>query len=186
MYDDTQCIWMLMNGSAKADASVLNNSMLGPYTPYPSPNGAANVTKTFNINQTDPVVWVIDKVPYAEATIPVIYGRISDGWNVGTTLHIPSNAIVDIIMQVSDQSMGSVSTVCAYCRPPTLVAYVSDSETHFRWVIRCICMATSSGSWELVTVNTRTHPSRTHRLRYLTCATRPIVTRCCCHHLAGQ
>lgn len=80
MYDDTQSIWVLMNGSAKADASVLNNSMLGPYTPYPSPNGAANVTKTFNINQTDPVVWVIDKAPHAKATTPVIYGRISDGW----------------------------------------------------------------------------------------------------------
>ena len=156
MYDDTQAIWMLMNGSAKADASLLNNSTLAPYAPYPPPNGAASVTKTFNINQTDPVVWAVDEAPYAEATTPVIYGRISDGWNAGTTLHMPSNATVDIIMQVSDQSTDSVSTACVHCRPPTLVAYVADSGTHSRWVMRRICIARSSESWELETVNTRT------------------------------
>ena len=122
MYADTQSIWMLTNGSAKADASVLDTAKLAPFAPTPPPNGIADVTKTFIINQTDPVVWVIDKAPYVEPDTPVVYGNISDGWNASTTLHMPSNATVDIIMQISDQSMDTVSTYCVCSRTPKLPA----------------------------------------------------------------
>ena len=109
IHADEDSIWMLTNGSAKNGVSGWESAKLAPFALVPPPDGAASVTRTFTINQTDPVIWVVDKVPYVESQIPVVFGNVSDGWNLSTTLHMPSNATVDIIMQISDQSMDTVS-----------------------------------------------------------------------------
>ena len=69
----------------------------------------ADMTKAFNISQTGIVTWVINRDPYTEASTPVLYGNASDGWNASTTLHLPFNSTIDIIMSVADDAMDNVS-----------------------------------------------------------------------------
>ena len=52
--------------------------------------------------------------PYTKASTPVLYGNSSDGWNTNTTLHLPSNSTIDIIMTVADDSMDKVSPSYRY------------------------------------------------------------------------
>lgn len=68
----------------------------------------ADTTKAFNISQTSIVAWAMNRDPYTEAATPVLYGNSSDGWNANTTLHLPSNSTIDIIMAVADDSMDTV------------------------------------------------------------------------------
>lgn len=99
---------MLLNGSAKAQARVLNEKNLAPLNSNTPPSSPADLTKVFTINQTDPVVWVVDKYPYSEPQVPVIYGNSSDGWTANTTIHMPYNATIDVVMQIANDSMDVV------------------------------------------------------------------------------
>lgn len=100
--------WIHLNGSAKPDASTIPpNSPLRPFekTIYAPPRGVANVTQKFSVAQTGITTWVMDKAPYYEAAIPILKGNVSDGWNLFTTKHFPRNAVVDLILEISNSSM---------------------------------------------------------------------------------
>jgi len=99
---------MLVNGSAKADIPTVDPASLSPFSSDPPPTGAAAVTKMFSISQTGITTWVLDQYPYVEASRPVLYGNSSDGWNAKTTIHLPYNATVDLIMMVARDSMDQV------------------------------------------------------------------------------
>ena len=107
--DDSASVWMLKNGSAMMNASTLDPALLHPFKGNSPPSRMADITKAFNISQTGIVAWVIDRDPYTEASTPILYGNSSDGWNANTTLHLPSNSTIDIIMAVADDSMDKVS-----------------------------------------------------------------------------
>lgn len=106
--DDPASVWMLVNGSAKSNASTLDPALLRPSEIYTPPSGTANVTKFFNINQTDIVTWVVDRNPYSEPTTPILDGGSSNGWNAETTIHLPSNSTIDIVMRIANDSMDVV------------------------------------------------------------------------------
>ncbi|KAG9906297.1 hypothetical protein KCU81_g10042, partial [Aureobasidium melanogenum] len=91
--------------TAIAQARVLNEKNLAPLNSNTPPSSPADLTKVFTINQTDPVVWVVDKYPYSEPQVPVIYGNSSDGWTANTTIHMPYNATIDVVMQIANDSM---------------------------------------------------------------------------------
>lgn len=100
---------MYINGTAKADAKLLNLSALAPFEKKKSPPpGPADRTLSLIVNQTDVVTWAIDRVPYKEPDVPIVYGDISDGWNSNTTRHLPINSTIDIIMGISNKSMDMV------------------------------------------------------------------------------
>jgi L-ascorbate oxidase len=99
---------MLVNGSAKTDIPTVDPASLSPFTSDSPPSGAAAVTKMFSISQTGVTTWVLDQYPYVEASQPVLYGNSSDGWNANTTIHLPYNATVDLIMMVAHDSMDQV------------------------------------------------------------------------------
>ncbi len=107
--DEPASVWMLTNGSAKSNASELNTLLLAPFDKNMPPAKPADVTRSFNINQTDIVTWVVDGYPYSEPKTPIVFGNVSDAWNANTTLHMPSNATIDIIMRIANDSMDSVS-----------------------------------------------------------------------------
>jgi len=106
--DDPALVWMLVNGSAKSNASTLDPTLLRPSEIYTPPSGAANVTKFFKINQTGVVTWVVDRSPYSEPTTPILDGGSSNGWNANTTIHLPSNSTIDIVMSIANDSMDMV------------------------------------------------------------------------------
>ncbi|THW31058.1 hypothetical protein D6D22_10385 [Aureobasidium pullulans] len=108
IYDDSDTVHMLVNGSAKGAASSLVAESLAPFERTPPPAGRAVETKHFNISQTDIVVWVVNGYPYSEPKTPIIYGNVSDGWNANTTLHMPFNSTVDIIMRIANDSMDNM------------------------------------------------------------------------------
>lgn len=99
---------MFTNGSAKHRNTELVESKLSPFEGNKPPPKAADVTRLFEINQTDIVTWVVDRYPYSEPKIPIIYGNVSDAWQANTTLHMPSNSTVDIVMSVANGSMDAV------------------------------------------------------------------------------
>ncbi|KAJ5257481.1 uncharacterized protein N7525_009128 [Penicillium rubens] len=106
---DPSTIWMLTNGSAKPDTSVLNPQLLSPFAPVNPPSAPADQTYTFTINQTDIVTWVVNDASYSEPKIPIIQGNVSDGWQANTTIHVPSNSTIDIIMRIANDSMDTMS-----------------------------------------------------------------------------
>ncbi|KOS38955.1 hypothetical protein ACN38_g10218 [Penicillium nordicum] len=106
---DPSTIWMLTNGSAKPDTSVLNPQLLSPFAPVNPPSSPADQTYTFTINQTDIVTWVVNDASYSEPKIPIIQGNVSDGWQANTTIHVPSNSTIDIIMRIANDSMDTMS-----------------------------------------------------------------------------
>lgn len=108
LYGDSDTVHMLVNGSAKEIASTLHAQSLAPFERLPPPAGGAVETKNFNISQTDIVVWVVNGHPYSEPKIPIIYGSVSDGWNANTTLHMPFNSTIDIIMRIANNSMDTM------------------------------------------------------------------------------
>lgn len=100
---------MFINGSAKAGASLLDAKNVAPFERnYSPPPGTADRTLAFAINQTDVVTWVIDRAPFREPDIPIIYGDVSSGWNSNTTMHLPLNSTIDIILNISNRSMDTV------------------------------------------------------------------------------
>ena len=106
--DDPAMAWMLTNGSAKEGVPELTPERLSPFTAHPPPPGAADQTHSFEIKQTDVVTWVMGRSPFVEPKIPIIYGSASDGWQADTTIHVPSNSTIDIIMRVGNHSMDTV------------------------------------------------------------------------------
>lgn len=108
MMDDPTMVWMLTNGSAKADAPLLDPQRLIPFETYSPSSRAADQTHVFSIKQTEVTTWVINMTPYQEPKVPIIYGTKSDGWKANTTIHVPSNSVIDIIMKVANDSMDTV------------------------------------------------------------------------------
>ncbi|KAF4996202.1 hypothetical protein FDECE_12543 [Fusarium decemcellulare] len=103
---DASMTWTYINGSAKSDVSVLKPEKLIPFEDDVSPpGGAADRTLNFSINQTDVTTWVINKSPFAEPKVPIVYGDASAGWQSNTTIHLPINSTIDIIMNISNKSM---------------------------------------------------------------------------------
>lgn len=100
---------MLQNGSAKPDVPELDAQQLAPFEVTMPPSGPAHATRFFAISQTDVVTWVVDGYPYSEPKAPIIYGNKSDGWAANTTLHMPYNSTIDIIMSIANGSMDAVS-----------------------------------------------------------------------------
>lgn len=103
--------WIHLNGSAKQNASTIPlNSPLRPFEKalYTPPRGVANVTQKFSIAQTGITTWVMDKAPYYEAAIPILEGNVSDGWDLFTTKHFPRDAVVDLILEISNSSMDAM------------------------------------------------------------------------------
>jgi len=98
-------IWTLVNGSAKGDVTQLDPAMLAPFDGNKPPFKEADFTKGFQISQTGIVEWVVDKYPYSEAKVPILFGNSSDGWMANSTLHMPFNSTIDIIMTISNSSM---------------------------------------------------------------------------------
>ncbi|KAL2871428.1 Cupredoxin [Aspergillus lucknowensis] len=105
---DSAAVWMLPNGSAKAGVSELSPQRLSPFPPINPPSGPAAQTHSFTINQTGIVTWVVNNAPYSEAEIPIIRGNTSDGWQANTTIHMPFNSTIDIIMRIANDSMDTM------------------------------------------------------------------------------
>jgi len=102
-------VHMLANSSARAASATLRPQDLGPFDRISPPRHYDNVvTKNFNVSQTGIVTWVVDRYAYSEPKIPVINGNISDGWNASTTLHMPFNATIDLIMRIAPDSMDTM------------------------------------------------------------------------------
>ncbi|EXL89950.1 Cupredoxin [Fusarium oxysporum II5] len=92
--------------SYNADAALLDPSALSPFDGHNSPpSGRPDKALSFVVSQTDIVTWVIDRAPFSEPDVPIIYGENSSGWNSNTTMHLPINSTIDIIMSISNQSM---------------------------------------------------------------------------------
>lgn len=108
---DPSMEWMMINGSAKPDTSVLNPSLLSPFESVSPPLGKADQTYAFTINQTDIVTWAMNGTPYIDAEIPIIQGNVSDGWNANTTIHLPFNSTIDVILRIAN---GTMDKVCLF------------------------------------------------------------------------
>ncbi|KAG9250362.1 multicopper oxidase-domain-containing protein [Emericellopsis atlantica] len=97
---------MYVNGSAKSGAALLDALALTPFENNLSPpSGLADKTLSFMVNQTDILSWVIDRAPFEEPSIPIIYGNISLGWDSVTTRYLPINLTIDIVMGILNQSL---------------------------------------------------------------------------------
>lgn len=114
IYDDQKSTWMLVNGSAKNASFVLDERRLAPFEQPMPRSGAADRTTIFTINQTDIVTWVVSESPYSESKTPIIYGNKSDGWAAQTTLHMPFNSTIDIVMKIANDSMDTVRYLVSY------------------------------------------------------------------------
>ena len=106
--DDPAMVWMLTNGSAKQGMTELSPLELSPYVGNRPPPGTAYQTHSFTINQIDVVTWVVNRAPFVEPKIPIIEGSASEGWKADTTIHIPFNITIDIIMGIANNSMDKV------------------------------------------------------------------------------
>lgn len=106
--DHPDTTWMLTNGSAKSDASLLRPEQLTPFERIFPPVGAADQTHLFTVNQTGVVTWVVHNVLYTHPRIPILKGPVSDGWQTDTTIHMPFNSTIDIIMNIADDSNDKV------------------------------------------------------------------------------
>lgn len=107
--NDPGSVWMLKNGSATLNASTLDTTLLQPFESNSPPAGMAAITKFLSISQTGIVTWVMNHDAYAEPSTPILYGNSSDGWNGNTTLHLPFNSTIDLVMAVANDSMDTVS-----------------------------------------------------------------------------
>lgn len=100
-------VHMLLNSSTKPGQSTLNTSKLRPFDSIMPPR-YTNATFNFDISQTGSVAWVVDRYGYTEPNTPILYGNVSDGWNANTTLHMPFNSSIDLLMRISPDSMDMV------------------------------------------------------------------------------
>ncbi|RAR01519.1 Conidial pigment biosynthesis oxidase PcArbB [Stemphylium lycopersici] len=106
--DRDSSVWMLTNGSAKLNSATLNERSLFPFDGNMPPITPATVTRLFTINQTDIVTWVVDGYTYSEPKTPIIYGNVSDAWNANTTLKMPLNSTIDLILRIANDSMDTM------------------------------------------------------------------------------
>ncbi|KAB2573754.1 Laccase abr2 [Lasiodiplodia theobromae] len=123
MTDHVSTPWMLSNGSATSNATLLSEQDLVLAEPA-SPPCRADITYNLFINQTDATTWALNGTPYQTPQVPLLYSNTSDGWNASTTLHVPLNSTVDIILQVANDSMDAVSLA-----PPKPLAYLSCMQS---------------------------------------------------------
>jgi hypothetical protein len=107
--DDPASVWMFINGSAIGGAATLDPSLLSPFDGNAPLRKMADLTKFFSISQTGIVTWVVDRYPYTESTIPILFGNSSDGWLANTTIQMPFNSTIDIVMTIANDSMDTVS-----------------------------------------------------------------------------
>src|SRR4051812_4356516 len=107
--EDATTIWTYTNGSAKAGAPLLDATRLSPFEDgYAPPSRPADRTLSFAINQSGIITWMVGEAPFREPNVPIIYGDVSDGWGSNTTMHLPINSTIDIIIRISDRSMDTV------------------------------------------------------------------------------
>ncbi|KAJ6112305.1 Cupredoxin [Penicillium sp. IBT 18751x] len=106
--EDPMSTWMLLNGSATANATTLDATSLQPFVSNAPPVGAADVTKHFTINETGIVTWVMNGYPYTEPAVPILYGNTSDEWLANTTIQLPINSTIDIILKIAHDSMDTM------------------------------------------------------------------------------
>lgn len=97
--------WTYVNGSAKTGVVELMPEMLEPFPGNPPPQGAAGKFVRFDIAMTMPTVWQVANTTFVEPVVPVLYGNSSSGFNANYTVHVPANTTVDVLMQVSPESM---------------------------------------------------------------------------------
>lgn len=168
---------MYINGSAKAGAALLDPSALSPFENGTAPpSEGANKSLSFTISQTDVVTWVIDRAPFMEPDIPLIYGENSSGWDANTTIHLPINSIIDIIMRISNESMDTVRPIL-HSQTWLKRAVTRNTNMNGRWVIRYTSMVTSSGFWVLEWEISHTQISQTRRRTSSTLKVLHTVTR---------
>ena len=97
---------------------MLDPQALSPFEDSISPpSGPADKTLSFSINQTDITTWVIDRFPFSEPKVPIVYGDVSEGWKSNTTIHVPLNSTIDIIMNISNKSLDMVRYPLSAKRP---------------------------------------------------------------------
>ncbi|KAJ8097160.1 multicopper oxidase-domain-containing protein [Lipomyces tetrasporus] len=94
VFDDPANVWMLVNGSEILGSYELDEQSLAPFEGH--------------LPLAHPRIWVVDGYPYSEAYVPIIYGNASDGWNANTTLHMPFNSTIDLIMNIASDSMDTM------------------------------------------------------------------------------
>lgn len=137
--DEPGSVWMLKNGSATINASTLDTTLLQPFETNSPPAGMAAITKFLSISQTGILTWVMDHDAYTEPSTPILYGNSSDGWNANTTLHLPFNSTIDLIMAVANDSMDTVSLshscnscqyLVAFASFPSLMFDIQDGTPH--------------------------------------------------------
>ena len=113
--EDESRSWMLLNGSAKAEASMVDPHKLAPFEKADwVPAGPADKIMQFVINQAGILTWVINDAAYKEQDVPIIRGEESPGWNADTTMHLPLNSTIDIILNIGNDSIDMVSIVLSY------------------------------------------------------------------------
>lgn len=105
---DPSTVWILTNGSAENEASVLKPELLSPYVSNSPPMGSADQTHSFTISEMGLTTWTMNGAPYSEAKIPILQGNSSDGWMANTTIHMPYNSTIDIILRIANSSMDTV------------------------------------------------------------------------------
>lgn len=108
--DDPSLVWMLTNGSATSEHSLLNSRKLAPFESNSPPSKPADKTQFFAINQTGVTAWEMNKAPFKEPKMPILYGAKSEGWLANTTIRMPADSVIDIVMNVADNSLDTVST----------------------------------------------------------------------------
>merc|ERR1712093_661908 len=59
-------------------------------------------------SKTGVTEWIIDGYPFAEPKTPILLGNVSDGWQANTTVYLPFNSTIDIIMTISKDSMDTM------------------------------------------------------------------------------
>lgn len=105
---DPSTTWMLTNGSTEDEASVLNPALLCPFVSHSPPMDSADQTHTFTINETGLTTWTLNGSSYQEAKVPILQGNSSAGWMADTTIHMPYNSTIDIIMRIANTSIDMV------------------------------------------------------------------------------
>ena len=174
--------WMYLNGSARPNAVALQSNSPAPFDQelYKPPTAPASITQKFSIAQEDPGTWVMNRGPYSEASIPILAGDVSDGWNLATTKHFPSNAVIDIILEISNYTMDSVRGSGALCCHLLILMLLLIILPLTRWATLFICTGINSGCWDLgwVIFPGRRQPTRPHLYSNGTIL-RIAIRRCC-------
>jgi hypothetical protein len=158
--DEPVSVWMLANGSASGGVATLDPSLLSLFGSSIPFRKVADLTKFFVINQTGIVTWVVDGYPYTEPTTPILFGDGSDGWQANSTVHMPFNSTIDVIMTIANDSMDMVGS---FLQLSSLLVILANLITLHRWAIQCIFTGTSFGSWDPVMDHSCTGPLQRHR-----------------------